>query len=113
MLDKTNPSLEISTPAEVDSKTTSHVEVLNSIDPPSPITSSGSEDEPSRKTNSNLNDTTAKSTPSPKVDDKSTVFNILNTSIDDDRPFKVIAIGAGFSGVLAGIRFDFIRLYSI
>lgn len=27
------------------------------------------------------------------------------SSIDEDRPFKVVVIGAGFSGITAGIRF--------
>ncbi|KAL5493003.1 hypothetical protein ACEPAI_4451 [Sanghuangporus weigelae] len=32
-------------------------------------------------------------------------FKLGCASIDEDRPFKVVVIGAGFSGILAGIRF--------
>ena len=32
-------------------------------------------------------------------------FTLLNDSIDDDRPYKVVVLGAGLSGILAGIRF--------
>ncbi|THH05651.1 hypothetical protein EW145_g4642, partial [Phellinidium pouzarii] len=33
-------------------------------------------------------------------------FKLSNSCIDDDRPFKVVVIGAGFSGIMAGIRFS-------
>ncbi|KAH8107384.1 FAD/NAD-binding domain-containing protein [Phellopilus nigrolimitatus] len=32
-------------------------------------------------------------------------FKLSSSCIDDDRPFKVVVIGAGFSGITAGIRF--------
>ncbi|THG98596.1 hypothetical protein EW145_g7399, partial [Phellinidium pouzarii] len=35
-----------------------------------------------------------------------TGFKLSNSCIDDDRPFKVVVIGAGFSGIMAGIRFS-------
>lgn len=31
-------------------------------------------------------------------------FTLLNSSIDDDRPYKIAVLGAGLSGILAGIR---------
>ena len=33
-------------------------------------------------------------------------FTLGDFSIDEYRPIKVIVIGAGFSGILAGIRYD-------
>ena len=35
---------------------------------------------------------------------KSDTYNLLEASIDEDRPLRIVAIGAGFSGILAGIR---------
>lgn len=35
-----------------------------------------------------------------------TGFKLGDPSIDEDRPFKVVVIGAGFSGVIAGIRYS-------
>lgn len=35
-------------------------------------------------------------------------FKLSSMSIDDDRPFKVVVIGAGFSGIIAGIRYTLI-----
>lgn len=32
-------------------------------------------------------------------------FKLSDSCIDDDRPMKVVVIGAGFSGIIAGIRF--------
>ncbi|KAL5511009.1 hypothetical protein ACEPAG_3728 [Sanghuangporus baumii] len=32
-------------------------------------------------------------------------FKLGSSSIDEDRPFKVVVIGAGYSGIIAGIRF--------
>lgn len=34
-------------------------------------------------------------------------YKLGTSSIDHDRPFKVVVIGAGFSGIIAGIRSDF------
>lgn len=36
-------------------------------------------------------------------------FTLGDFSIDEYRPIKVIVIGAGFSGILAGIRYDTIQ----
>ena len=36
-------------------------------------------------------------------------FRLGGFCIDEDRPMKVIVIGAGFSGIIAGIRYDFER----
>lgn len=36
-------------------------------------------------------------------------FHLSSACIDDKRPMKVVAIGAGFSGIIAGIRSDFIK----
>ena len=33
-------------------------------------------------------------------------FTLLDKSIDEPRPFKVICIGAGYSGIMCGIRYD-------
>ena len=31
-------------------------------------------------------------------------FKLGNRSMDEDRPFKVVVIGAGYAGIIAGIR---------
>lgn len=33
-----------------------------------------------------------------------TGFRLSTSSIDEGRPFKIVVIGAGYSGILAGIR---------
>ena len=40
-----------------------------------------------------------------KEDSKRPTFSLGDFPIDDPRPFKVLVIGAGFSGIAAGIRF--------
>ncbi|EJC99858.1 FAD/NAD-binding domain-containing protein [Fomitiporia mediterranea MF3/22] len=42
----------------------------------------------------------AKETKTPKAD-----FKLGNRSMDEDRPFKVVVIGTGYAGIIAGIRF--------
>lgn len=40
----------------------------------------------------------------PDIELKTGAFRLSSESIDEDRPLKVVVIGAGFSGIIAGIR---------
>lgn len=82
--------------------TISRAEPLSTVSPLSPgslsgsvTPSSGDEALPSPRHGLGIQQSTA----------KRTGFKLGAMSIDEDRPFKVVVIGAGFSGILAAIRF--------